>query len=149
MLKYSWGPPSLSPRFPWSIRSLGNFLHALPSQTVYSLPSSRSSPLAILRARSVRVHPPLTLFALHRSPNPDTAFWDGLGVSNWVPKSQRGYVEGTASNVPSSYSDKIVVAWNNSNSQYWYVPRTNHINQAPIPPAGPVPTATGLSLHLL
>ena len=120
MLNHSW-VSSFSPGFPWSLRSLGDFLHALPwSQIIHSLSSFRSSPLAILRAHSVRINLSFVLFTLDR---PlillDTTFWDELDVPGWVPESQRGYVDGKANNVPSLYSNSTVVAWNNSNAQYW------------------------------
>jgi len=46
----------------------------------------------------------------------DTAFWDKLGGSGWVPESQRGYVKGKASDVSSSYSNNIVVTWSNESN---------------------------------
>jgi len=153
MLNHSWGLSSFPPGFLRPIRSLGDFLRALPrSQTINSLSLSRSSLLAIIQARSVRISSPVISFILGRSLIPlDTAFWDNLGVSGWVPKSQRGYVKGRADDVPSSYSDKIVVAWNNSNAQYWYAPHMDQVNLGltyRYSSTGPVPAVTDLSLHL-
>lgn len=128
-LNHSRGLSSFPSGPPRSIRSLGDFLRAPHwSRTIRSLASSRSSLLATLRARSVRTRLPPISFTLDRLLIPlDTSFWDGLGVSGWVPKSQRGWVNGRASNVPSSYCDKVVVAWNNSDAQYWYAPRIGRV----------------------
>ena len=59
----------------------------------------------------------------------DTSFWDELSISSWVPKSQRGFVMGTANGVPPSYSNETVIGWNSSDAQYWYVLRQNDWSQ--------------------
>ncbi|CAE6438262.1 unnamed protein product, partial [Rhizoctonia solani] len=47
------------------------------------------------------------------------AFWDGLGIKGYVPRSGRGFVKGKASGVPSNYAGLVVVGWSNSAAQYW------------------------------
>ncbi|KAF8750270.1 Rhamnogalacturonan lyase B, N-terminal [Rhizoctonia solani] len=47
------------------------------------------------------------------------AFWDGLGIKGYVPRSGRGFVKGKASGVPSNYVGLVVVGWSNSAAQYW------------------------------
>ncbi|CAE6517017.1 unnamed protein product [Rhizoctonia solani] len=47
------------------------------------------------------------------------AFWDGLGIKGYVPRSGRGFVKGKASGVPSNYAGSVVVGWSNSAAQYW------------------------------
>ncbi|CAE6486624.1 unnamed protein product [Rhizoctonia solani] len=49
----------------------------------------------------------------------DLAFWDGLGVADWLPTSDRGYVKVKASGVPSTFANLVVVGWSNSAAQYW------------------------------
>lgn len=111
--------------------------------------SSHSLPLAVLRAHSVCIPSPsisLTLDMLFISQ--DTSFWDEINIPNWVSASQRGLVKGTASGVPSSYSNETVIFWNNNDAQYWYVLRRDdwrktyrHCS------VGPVPIATDLLPH--
>jgi rhamnogalacturonan endolyase len=52
----------------------------------------------------------------------DLAFWDGLGIKGYVPRSGRGFVKGKASGVPSNYAGLVVVGWSNSAAQYWCDP---------------------------
>ncbi|KAF8676545.1 Polysaccharide lyase family 4 protein [Rhizoctonia solani] len=47
------------------------------------------------------------------------AFWDGLGIKGYMPRSGRGFVKGKASGVPSNYAGLVVVGWSNSAAQYW------------------------------
>ena len=49
----------------------------------------------------------------------DTTFWEALNPSGLVTFANRGYVRGTATGVPSGYSDKITIGWSNSAAQYW------------------------------
>ncbi|CAE6424308.1 unnamed protein product [Rhizoctonia solani] len=65
--------------------------------------------------------PYLLQFTTGAAPSADIslAFWDGMGVTGWVPTSGRGYVKGKASGAPSAFANLVVVGWSNSNSQYW------------------------------
>ncbi|KEP51730.1 polysaccharide lyase family 4 protein [Rhizoctonia solani 123E] len=47
------------------------------------------------------------------------AFWDGLGIQGYVPRSGRGFVKGKATGVPSNYTGLVVIGWSNSVAQYW------------------------------
>ncbi|CUA69199.1 putative rhamnogalacturonate lyase A [Rhizoctonia solani] len=47
------------------------------------------------------------------------AFWDGLGVTDWIPTSGRGYVKGKASGASAAFADLVVVGWSNLIAQYW------------------------------
>ncbi|KAF5336323.1 hypothetical protein D9611_006470 [Ephemerocybe angulata] len=49
----------------------------------------------------------------------NTVFWDGLGITGFVSQTGRGRVIGTASGVPSSYSNLQVIGFSNSAAQYW------------------------------
>ncbi len=49
----------------------------------------------------------------------DTTFWEALNPSGLTTFANRGYVRGTASGIPSAFSDKITVGWANSAAQYW------------------------------
>ncbi|RPD69393.1 polysaccharide lyase family 4 protein [Lentinus tigrinus ALCF2SS1-7] len=49
----------------------------------------------------------------------DTTFWEALNPSGLTTFANRGYVRGTASGIPSAFSDKIVIGWANSAAQYW------------------------------
>ncbi|KAF9447821.1 polysaccharide lyase family 4 protein [Macrolepiota fuliginosa MF-IS2] len=49
----------------------------------------------------------------------DTSFWEGLGISEYIPLASRGRVSGTASGFPSSYANYMSVGWSNSQAQYW------------------------------
>ncbi|KAI0714553.1 polysaccharide lyase family 4 protein [Earliella scabrosa] len=49
----------------------------------------------------------------------DPTFWEALNPSGLVRFADRGYVRGTATGVPSNYSDKITIGWANANAQYW------------------------------
>ena len=141
---------SLPSGFPWPLRSLGDFIRLCLYLRLFThVP--RSLRPGTLPARSVRIPSPLTSFIPDETLAAlDTAFWDELDVSGWVPVSQRGYVNGKASNVPSSHSNNTVVAWSNSDAQYWYAPCGTRINWGSAhcySPIGPAPAATGLSLR--
>ena len=141
---------SLPPGFPWPLCPLGDFIRLCLYLRLFThVPCSL--PPGTLPARSVRIPSPLTSFTPDESLAAlDTTFWDGLDVSGWVPVSQRGYVNGKASNVPSSHSNNTVLAWSNSDAQYWYAPCGTGINRRSVhrySPTGPAPAATGLSLH--
>ncbi|RPB11856.1 RHGB_ASPAC Rhamnogalacturonase B [Morchella conica CCBAS932] len=47
----------------------------------------------------------------------DTSFFSGLDILGYVPQSGRGRVTGTASGVPSGF--EAVIAWSNTENQYW------------------------------
>ncbi|KAI0801488.1 polysaccharide lyase family 4 protein [Fomes fomentarius] len=49
----------------------------------------------------------------------DTTFWEALNPSGLVTFANRGYVRGTATGIPSGFTDKIVLGWANSDAQYW------------------------------
>jgi rhamnogalacturonan endolyase len=51
------------------------------------------------------------------SKNLDTSFFGQLGITGYVPTSQRGYVTGSVTGIPSAFQS--VVHWYNSNAQYW------------------------------
>ncbi|CAE6507389.1 unnamed protein product [Rhizoctonia solani] len=65
--------------------------------------------------------PYLLQFTTGSTPSADInlAFWDGLGIKGYVPRSGRGFVKGKASGVPSNYAGLVVVGWSNSAAQYW------------------------------
>ncbi|KAF6757782.1 rhamnogalacturonase B, partial [Ephemerocybe angulata] len=68
------------------------------------------------------LHGPYALFFTSGSqPSTDinTVFWDGLGITGFVSQTGRGRVTGTASGVPSSYSNLQVIGLSNSAAQYW------------------------------
>lgn len=47
----------------------------------------------------------------------DTSFFSKLSIPGYIPKSGRGYVNGTASGVPSNF--QTVLHWHNEKYQYW------------------------------
>jgi hypothetical protein len=47
----------------------------------------------------------------------DTSFFSNLNILGYTATSGRGVVKGTASGIPSSFSNLIVVGWKNENAQ--------------------------------
>ncbi|CAE6465791.1 unnamed protein product [Rhizoctonia solani] len=73
-------------------------------------------------AHRMGLHGPYLLqFTTGSVPSADInlAFWDGLDIKGYVPRSGRGFVKGKASGVPSNYAGMVVVGWSNSAAQYW------------------------------
>ncbi|KAB5588783.1 hypothetical protein CTheo_7770 [Ceratobasidium theobromae] len=65
--------------------------------------------------------PYLLQFTTGAAPSADIslAFWDGLGITGWVPPASRGYAKGKASGAPSSFASLVSVGFSNSAAQYW------------------------------
>lgn len=60
----------------------------------------------------------------------DTTFFEQLGITGYVPRSQRGYVSGSVSGIPSNFP--AVVHWYNSVAQYWTYASSNKFTSPPM-----------------